>query len=245
MTHTVPIISIIIPTLNSAVTIGPLICSITSQNTPVEIIIVDGGSTDKTLSIVNNSNATIKLYHETISPANARNIGIENSTGYYILFLDSDMELLNPNTLSSIISNPSPVTYIPFRIIQDTHLEKFISKMIQGGTYIYSRTFLGSHRFDTSLGFGEDRYFIHTFFLPFNIPVSQYPIGRHYPHTLRQLAQQAEWYGRTIPNYITKTKNNKCGKEHRQQIIYTIYNILFGILPILLILSIFYTKLFH
>lgn len=226
-------ISIIIPTLNAELTIGALLRSITTQEHPsIEVVIVDGGSTDRTLSIVTNFSYPISIYHESSSPANARNIGLSHSTGDYILFLDADMELLHPSSLSSI---SSPVTYIPFKIIEDTPLETFISKIIQGGTHVYKRSFIGDHTFNTNLGFGEDRNFLHSLPIPSNIPLSPIPIGRHYPHTFSQLARQAEWYGRTIINYLSVTFHTDI-KDFIQQSIYILYNITFALfIPLLLL----------
>lgn len=89
-------ISVIIPTYNRERTIKRCISSITSQTTPpYEIIIVDDGSTDKTISIVNEFKANIKIIKQNHRGAQAaRNLGILNAQGDYIAFLDSDDEWL-------------------------------------------------------------------------------------------------------------------------------------------------------
>lgn len=89
------IVSIIIPTCNSEETLLECLKSVYSQNYPFyEIIIVDNYSADGTIKIAKRFSA--KIIQEKSNPAMARNIGITNATGKYILFLDSDQVLSSP-----------------------------------------------------------------------------------------------------------------------------------------------------
>jgi len=89
-------VSVIIPTFNSAQFIGDTLSSAVSQRgIAMEIIVIDGGSTDETLSILYEYAAQFKfikvLKNECDDgPAHARSIGIKASSGKYIAFLDSD-----------------------------------------------------------------------------------------------------------------------------------------------------------
>jgi len=57
----------------------------------LEIICVDDGSTDRTLSIVKNYGDRVRLLEQANSgPAAARNHGARNSSGDYLAFLDAD-----------------------------------------------------------------------------------------------------------------------------------------------------------
>jgi len=93
-----PKISIVIACYNEESKIGTCLNSLLNQTKrPFEIIVVDGGSKDRTVSIVKTlqkNNKSIKLIHESgeRSPANARNMGWKAATGDYILFLDADWE---------------------------------------------------------------------------------------------------------------------------------------------------------
>ena len=99
------LISVVIPSYNRASLIGQTIESVQAQSYPNwELVIVDDGSTDNTLEVVEGylEDKRISLYerpHERPAGGNAaRNYGFEISKGKYIKWLDSD-DLLDPECL--------------------------------------------------------------------------------------------------------------------------------------------------
>jgi len=95
-----PIISVVMPTYNSAHTLERALTSINNQSFPqesVEILVIDGGSTDKTLSIAKKYNCII-LKNLRKLPECAKHIGIQNAHGIYCVFLDSDEVLSNKDS---------------------------------------------------------------------------------------------------------------------------------------------------
>ncbi|ALJ06786.1 glycosyl transferase family 2 [Pseudalgibacter alginicilyticus] len=85
-------LSIIIPTLNEANNIFNLLNNLTknSSNKNIsEIIVVDGGSTDKTKKIVSNYNNIILLTSEK-GRAKQMNLGAKAATGNILYFLHAD-----------------------------------------------------------------------------------------------------------------------------------------------------------
>ena len=101
-------VTVIIPAFNSAKFIKKTIESVQQQSFKnLEIIIVDDVSTDNTLEIVEElkkEDNRIKIFPSTIKlyTAGARNVGIANSTGKYIAFIDSD-DLWNEHKLQKQI----------------------------------------------------------------------------------------------------------------------------------------------
>ena len=96
-----PLISIIIPLYNKQDCIIKTIESITTQDfNDYEIVVVDDGSTDKSVAIVKDlNNEKIKIFQkENGGPASARNYGVEHATGKWGLFLDAD-DTLEPGSL--------------------------------------------------------------------------------------------------------------------------------------------------
>jgi glycosyltransferase involved in cell wall biosynthesis len=87
-------LSIIIPMYNSSATIVRTVNSLIShtQTFETQIILVDDGSIDDTISLarpmLNETDILISAKHEGVS--HARNLGIEEATGQYIMFIDSD-----------------------------------------------------------------------------------------------------------------------------------------------------------
>jgi glycosyltransferase involved in cell wall biosynthesis len=97
MTAAKPSVSVIIPVFNGARTIARAIDSALAQRFDgiVEVIVVNDGSTDATAEILRGYGARISVIDQSNSgPARARNIGVENSRGEYIAFLDADDEWL-------------------------------------------------------------------------------------------------------------------------------------------------------
>ena len=74
-------VSICITVFNEEESIGPLLDSILSQTQKAdEIVVVDGGSTDRTLEIISHYQKRfggIKLLKEKCSRAKGRNLGVE------------------------------------------------------------------------------------------------------------------------------------------------------------------------
>ena len=85
-------VSVIIPTYNRDKFISDTINSVLEQTyKDFEIIVVDDGSTDSTLKVLEQFGTKIKLIKQpNLERAVARNNGVKNSNGKYIAFLDSD-----------------------------------------------------------------------------------------------------------------------------------------------------------
>jgi len=90
------LVSVIIPTKNRSDLILNAIKSVTSQTYKnIEIIIICDGCTDDTVKVLNkyfneDNNIKIIALDSCVGAAEARNIGINNSKGEYIAFLDDD-----------------------------------------------------------------------------------------------------------------------------------------------------------
>lgn len=98
MTDKIPLVSVIIPMYNSAKFIPQTLESLCYQTMKdFEVIVVDDGSTDNSVEVVesfserfNGRLHVIKLPKNTGTPGLPRNVGIQFARGKYIAFLDSD-----------------------------------------------------------------------------------------------------------------------------------------------------------
>ena len=118
-----PVYSIIISTLNCADKLPHALHSIAAQDYvgSYEVIVIDGGSSDRTLDVVSEYSFLISHFvsEPDLGIYDAWNKGITVSRGEWILFLGSDDKLLE-NTLSVyndfLISLPNDVDYISGKV---------------------------------------------------------------------------------------------------------------------------------
>ncbi len=97
-------LSIIIVTSNSGKYIESCLDSVLIQDfKDYEIIAVDNGSKDDTLSIIKSRYSDVILINNSknYGPCHARNQGIDKASGKFILCLDHDVKLLD-NFLTNI-----------------------------------------------------------------------------------------------------------------------------------------------
>lgn len=96
-----PKISIIIATFNSSRNLSSVLESIKKQTFPkkeVEILIIDGGSIDKTLDVAKEYRC--KIFHNPkIEPVSAKLLGYKKAKGDYLIYLDADEVIENVNSL--------------------------------------------------------------------------------------------------------------------------------------------------
>lgn len=98
-----PKVSVIIPVYNTEKYLNDSVMAILNQTLrDIEIIVVDDGSTDKSVELIKNLAAKderIQLFTQANHGQSvARNAGLDRATGEYVYFMDSD-DLLEPNTL--------------------------------------------------------------------------------------------------------------------------------------------------
>lgn len=110
-----PVVSVIMPNYNNEAYIEIAIRSVLEQSYQnFELLVVDDCSTDSSLDIatrIANAHSNIKILIQTknAGPARARNVGMENAKGKYIIFFDADdvmMEGRLDHTVKIFSENP-------------------------------------------------------------------------------------------------------------------------------------------
>ena len=102
-----PLLSIIIPVWNASDNIRHIVNSVLSQSLDnFELILIDDGSSDDTLSVlhaIEKTDKRVKVYTKPNGgPSSARNLGLEKAQGKYIQFYDADDDI-TPNALRTIV----------------------------------------------------------------------------------------------------------------------------------------------
>ncbi len=98
-----PLVSIIIPAYNEETLIGECLRSIAGQSySRLEVIVVDDGSTDRTLEVAKNLKVkTLSQNHK--GPGSARNLAATHAKGEILVFVDADMTF-DKNFVEDLVS---------------------------------------------------------------------------------------------------------------------------------------------
>ena len=140
-------ISVIIPAYNVEKYIIDCLQSIERQSyKDLEVILVDDGSTDATLAIIDNYLAITSLKMTVLSQSNAgvsaaRNFGIRHASGDYYSFIDSD-DILHPDyfkkQLQNILDYDADVSIIARKnLSEDAH--EHVEESCDQGVSVYAR----------------------------------------------------------------------------------------------------------
>ena len=89
-----PLVSVIVPCYNQGRFLSAAIGSAVSRDFPVEIVVVDDGSTDDTAAIAATFSQVRAVRQPNRGLSAARNRGLAESTGQFVIFLDADDRLL-------------------------------------------------------------------------------------------------------------------------------------------------------
>lgn len=165
-------VSVVIPTYNRSNTIENSVRSVINQGDIIkEIIIVDDGSTDDTQKIIESIKCNKIIYkklEKSSGACNARNVGVELSTGEYIAFQDSDdiwkdnkikyqLQVLKENDVDIVCSgydqyDESKVKYIGKDVnTNDIYIELLKENFIGTPTILGKSRCFKENKFDTQL----------------------------------------------------------------------------------------------
>ena len=175
-------VSIIIPNYNGEEYIGRCIESVLSQDYPEkEVIVVDDGSTDKSVDIAKNADC-VKVHSVKHLGVNAaRKLGLQKSNGDYIMFVDAD-DFLKSGAIKTLVEKmekydvdvirfnaeyyPDGGIVMPIANVEDNNIiehDEIISLLVTGYKLnslwgkIYKRELLdGNPSFNYDLSLGED-----------------------------------------------------------------------------------------
>lgn len=185
-----PFISIIVPVYNSEKTLHRCIDSVINQSMKDwELLLIDDGSKDTSGEICDEYAAKdyrIKVFHkENGGVSSARNLGLDNSIGKWVTFIDSDDWIVNSAldidcakfnedlllfSYYSVSSGVEKLKTIDEYVLSDKEeLDSFISKFLiysilkAPWSKLFKRVKIGSIRFDENVRLGEDVLFMFDF----------------------------------------------------------------------------------
>jgi glycosyltransferase involved in cell wall biosynthesis len=119
----VPLISCIVPVFNGERYLGETLDSILAQTyRPIEVIVVDDGSTDSTRGVVSSYGDRVRYFWQpNAGPPYARNTGLNSAQGEFVAFLDAD-DLWHPEKLARQMARFEARPELDLCV---THLQRF------------------------------------------------------------------------------------------------------------------------
>ena len=138
-----PLISFITPTFNSAKWLPSYLASINKQDYPkekIEIIFVDGGSSDNTIDIAASKGIKVVL-NELILGDPGFAVGAQHASGDYMVFMGHDNELVQINWIKRMLvpfaENPHLFASFPHleNRDSDTWLTRYVNKFTDPGNH--------------------------------------------------------------------------------------------------------------
>jgi glycosyltransferase involved in cell wall biosynthesis len=94
-------VSVIIPCYNQGRFLGEALDSVVAQTRPADqIVVVDDGSSDETAEVAQRYSGITYVRQANLGLALARNRGLDEATGRYVVFLDAD-DRLRPDALKT------------------------------------------------------------------------------------------------------------------------------------------------
>lgn len=208
-------ISVIVPIYNEEKTIRPILAALGRIRDRCEIILVDGGSTDRTLEYISED---FRLLHSEKGRARQMNLGAEESTGDILFFLHCDSELPD-----------KPLEQIRY-VMKDYRVGCFGIAFHSAHFFLFTCRVISNHRIkDRNVVFGDQGIFIDRklFFDMGMFP--ELPIMEDYQFSLslkergekigitkkRIYTSDRRFRGGTIPKLREMWKMNRLRKKYR------------------------------
>lgn len=152
--------------MNSEATIRDSLGSLENQSYPnLEIVVVDGGSVDRTVEFVASSSGRIRILQTRLGRTSARLAGVEASRGEYVFFMDGDQRA-EPELVAECVTasraSGKPMVKVP-ETIQGRGLWFGCRSLDLALTQCESLSYPRFFRRDAYLGLGRHSIYIEDF----------------------------------------------------------------------------------
>jgi len=216
LSNSKPLVSVIIPTFNSDRFLEKCLSSLRRQTyQAMELIVVDDGSTDRTVEIAERFGCRV-IRNLRSGRTEAKNRGVFESRGQYFFFADSDMEF-TPRVVAECVETMREDSKIggvvvPERSVGDNFWVKVrdFERSFYTGSPVESARFFPAHLVKEVGGFEENLVFFEESTLPYKIQTSGFKVAAricsvifHHEEnfSLAHWLQKKFRYGETVQAY--------------------------------------------
>jgi glycosyltransferase involved in cell wall biosynthesis len=212
-----PLVSVIIPTYNSAKTLRRCLESVKNQDYEhIEVIVVDGYSNDETGDIAKGHVSAFLLKGPERS--SQKNCGAKHAGGELLYFVDSDF-ILESNVVSKCVDAcgyfdaVSTVNYSVGEGLWGKSIalqERFLAHdpSIQTVRFVRRKVFLEAGGFDEGLVVGEDldlyARLLELKYRVGSVDAVEWHVGE--PEMLKDVVRRSFYYGKVVRSYFKKRK---------------------------------------
>jgi len=227
-----PLVSVIIPTWNSSRTLNLCLQSIINQTyKEIEILMVDGGSSDCTLEIARKYKINIIILKRR-GRSVQRNVGALSVRGRFQLHVDSD-EVLHPRLIEECVkealNKKLDAMFIPTIDTGQTYFGKsrclgnIINLFLRKDIWIpnsqlrfYTKEVFNIVKgYDQDILIGEDVLFgLKCLKFRFRVGRCKYPILHYGVEGLRNIFLKKYYYGKTFRRYRERTKEISPSRDY-------------------------------
>ena len=225
-----PLVSVVVPTLNSEKMIRNCLESVRRQTYPhVELIVVDGLSKDRTAEIAREYTPHVHVFGPDQSKERVfggpyqRNYGAGQARGDFVYWIDSDMEL-PPTVIASCVRECTEKSLDALNVYEESFGVGFWAQckwleracyvgepLLAGPRFVRKRVWDAVGGLDATLGGGDD-WDLHDRLIEGNYKIgSVAELVRHNEGDLKlyPLFRKRYVYGKTVREYFKKHKNFK------------------------------------
>ena len=213
-----PKVSIIIPVFNPGEYFVKCLDSVVNQSlNDIEIICINDGSTDGSMAILeeySNKDNRFRVFHQqNLGAGTARNSGIENASGEYIIFLDSDDWIENDmcERLYAHAKNLDVDLVLFDAIWYHKNDKKELYKYFKDNefdfdynSFVFDRNYIHDKIVDASLGVIWSKFYKASFLKDNNIKFSTYKIYNDVVFHFKTIlsADRIAYYPKVFYHYI-------------------------------------------
>jgi glycosyltransferase involved in cell wall biosynthesis len=231
-----PTFGVVIPTYNEERNLERLLRSFRLQtNDSYSIVVVDQGSTDRTVEIARSYGCSVIAVPRPLfysPPARSRNVGAESIVASILVHLDADMELDSPDFLlrlkalfddehQAAVIHERDVAYGFWATCKSVERSCYFDTEMEAARAVTTELFARVGGYDEDISSGEDFFITRAFAQQTKVARDRSVVLLHHVGhlSLRAMLRKKFSYGRTAHTYLVKA--HSAGAQSARSVAWT------------------------